>query len=146
MTYRLAYNPLDTPVVVDAAGRTIGGQEHGLADDNSPEVKDATSDDRLVFVEVNRDNNNTRAVVALSDRAVEVERRRAALMGRGRGDLHRMARERGLSSEQTDGQLAAELALDPTVEVETPEEPTPAPTPDTPPAPRRTRAQRAEED
>lgn len=134
MEYRLAYNTGDTPVVIDAAGHTIGGGEHGLAFTGAPEVKALVDSDALVYVDVEESNDNDRDVTATAKRVGEVEARRQRFAGLSRAALHASARSRGLSSEEsTDGNLAALLALDP--EAGLPAEDEPAPTPPTPDAP-----------
>ena len=49
--FQVAYNPTDSPVVVDAEGRTIGGREWGPADDAVDEVTQALGADQLVWVD-----------------------------------------------------------------------------------------------
>jgi hypothetical protein len=49
MTYALAYNPTDGPVVIDAAGRTLGGREWAPANTTDDFVKQAVDAGRLVL-------------------------------------------------------------------------------------------------
>lgn len=52
MTQRVAFNPTETPVVVDDEGHTIAGLDWRDVDTNSPQVKDAVESGRLVWPEL----------------------------------------------------------------------------------------------
>jgi hypothetical protein len=52
MSYALAYNPTDGPVVIDAAGRTLGGREWGPANTTDDFVKQAVDARRLVLAAI----------------------------------------------------------------------------------------------
>jgi hypothetical protein len=49
MTYKLAYNPTDSPVVIDTAGRVIGGREWGAVDTTDEVAKTAAEQGQLVL-------------------------------------------------------------------------------------------------
>lgn len=49
--FKVAYNPTDSPAVVDAEGRTIGGREWDAASDDAPEVQQALGAGQLVWVD-----------------------------------------------------------------------------------------------
>jgi hypothetical protein len=49
MTYKLAYNPTDGPVVIDTAGRMIGGRDWGAVDTTDDLTKTAVEQGRLVL-------------------------------------------------------------------------------------------------
>lgn len=48
MTYVLAYNPTDSPVVIDTAGRVLGGREWGPVDTTDAAAKEAFDAERLL--------------------------------------------------------------------------------------------------
>lgn len=48
MVYAAAYNPTDSPVVIDGEGRTLGGRAWGPVETTEDAVKAALSDGRLV--------------------------------------------------------------------------------------------------
>lgn len=48
MTFVLAYNPTDRPVIIDSAGRSLGGGEFGAVDTSDPLAKTALAADELV--------------------------------------------------------------------------------------------------
>lgn len=51
MTYRLAFNPTDSPVLIDAEGRSIAGQSWAAVEQDTPEVTEAAAAGRLVWPE-----------------------------------------------------------------------------------------------
>jgi hypothetical protein len=70
MTFHLAYNPTDGPVVIDTAGRVLGSREWGpvdAADDTAKQLLDA---DRLVRVDkpVKGANDDALAAAKETDR------------------------------------------------------------------------------
>jgi hypothetical protein len=49
MTYRLAFNPTDSPVIIDDDGRGLAGHDWAAVDDSSALVTDAIAAGRLVW-------------------------------------------------------------------------------------------------
>jgi hypothetical protein len=48
---RSAFNPTDTPVVIDDEGRVLPGLEHGDVDPDAPEVEAAVEQGRLILAD-----------------------------------------------------------------------------------------------
>lgn len=107
--YRTAYNTTDSVVVVDPAGRTLGGREHGPVDDLFDEVDRAIERGDLVIV---ADTDTLAQVPEVVDLTVELnDRRKAFLDDATPSDLRALAELRGLPcAEQTPTALAAMLA------------------------------------
>lgn len=47
--WRLAYNPRDVPIVIDAAGHTLGGRDWAPVDADEPDVEAAAARRQIVF-------------------------------------------------------------------------------------------------
>lgn len=74
--YQAAYNPGDTPVVIDRDGRTLGGREWGPVLTTEEDAKAAFSDGRLIKVAAeDLDSANADARSAI-EAAAELERTR----------------------------------------------------------------------
>lgn len=79
--YRPAFNRTDRPVLIDAAGRQLGGREFGAVDTTSDEVKRAVANDELrVYTADFGDDAHPDAVEA-AGRATLLEARRSELAG-----------------------------------------------------------------
>ena len=69
MVVKTAFNPNDTPVVVDADGHTVGGHEWGTVETTEVVVSDALDAGRLVLVDVDAGASD------LAPQALEAARR-----------------------------------------------------------------------
>lgn len=90
--YRLAYNPTDSPVLVDAAGRTLGGREWGPVKTTADEVKVAHDAGRLVYVELDAKHRNRvdEAASRAHDRVDELTKRSSAFDAVEKGELEQL--------------------------------------------------------
>lgn len=91
MTFRLAYNTTDAPVVVDPAGRMLGGHEWGPARSTSDEAKSALRAGRLVWVELDDDASPAPEVAAAIARVDELNSRTEAFGSLEPADLEQLA-------------------------------------------------------
>lgn len=64
MTFQLAYNPSDGPVVIDTAGRILGSREWGAVDTTDDTAKQLLSTDRLIRVDKPAKGANSDALEA----------------------------------------------------------------------------------
>lgn len=51
MAQRVAFNPTESPVVIDDHGRTVAGLDRAEVDSTSPVIKQAIDTGRLVYVD-----------------------------------------------------------------------------------------------
>lgn len=89
---RTYWNPGDSPVVVDDAGRTIAGREFGTADTTDDLVKAATADGRLLEADAPPEgNDSTSAAREAHARTAEVASRAEKLGGFDKDKLQKLA-------------------------------------------------------
>lgn len=80
--FRPAFNPTASPVLVDGAGRSIGGGEWGAVDTTEPRVREALNGGRLdLGPAVDSDAKLSGDADAAYQRAVVLEDRRQTLSG-----------------------------------------------------------------
>lgn len=117
--YRLAYNPTATPVIVDAAGRTLAAGAHGPVDDVSPFVDREEGRGRLVYVDLADGQDVSADVAGAVDRIEALNARRGRLLdGLTPTRLRTLAGDRGLPADVTPAQLAGILAADDDLDVD----------------------------
>jgi hypothetical protein len=67
MTFQLAYNPADGPVIIDSAGRVLGSREWGPVDSADDTAKQMLADNRLVRVDKPAKGANDDALAAAKE-------------------------------------------------------------------------------
>lgn len=103
--YRLAYNPTDAPMLIDAAGRTLGGGEWGPVSSTADEVKAALEADTLVYVDLADDAEASVPAAAARTRVAELNERTEAFGALDKPELEQLAAE----LEPADGANKAQL-------------------------------------
>ena len=107
--YKVAYNSTSGPVVIDDAGRVIGGGEWGVVDSTSDATKQAIDAGRLVWAdEPPADGGNPAAIDAFEHGAF-LTSRADALSAHDREQLAGFARSDGLLGEDAPTPLKAQL-------------------------------------
>lgn len=98
MTYVLAYNPSDGPVLIDGQGRTVGGREWMAVDNTDPVAKLAFDSERLLQPEPPTKNADPHAVAAAKE-AARLTARAKKLAALDKDVLLDAARTAGLVAE-----------------------------------------------
>lgn len=105
-----AHNPTDQAVVVDDAGRTLGGGEWGVVDTTADQVKTAVDAARLTLApDLKADSGNTADANDAARTAETAEKRRRQLDALDADAVHALADQAGVG-EGTKAAQVGELA------------------------------------
>jgi hypothetical protein len=110
MTYKLAYNPTDGPVVIDTAGRMIGGREWGAADTTDEFAKTATEQGRLVLPDPPGKGSSADALHE-HRRAQALSERQESFIAADKPKLQQLAADAGLIGPDADPSKAELVSL-----------------------------------
>ena len=111
MTFVLAYNPTDGPVVTDTAGRMLGGREWGPVDASDDAVKEQFAAGRLVQVDAPGKQADPAAVAAAKE-AERLTARANELHANGsKPALTEAARDAGLIGDEETPTVSELVAL-----------------------------------
>lgn len=106
-----AYNPTDGPVLIDDAGRVLGGGEFGPVDTTEQPTKDALEDGRLVRPDSEPGRGASDEAIAAAQRAKLLEERAQAFRALDKPVLIRLAGDVDVAPGLDDDQLPAKAAL-----------------------------------
>lgn len=96
--YATAHNASDSPVVIDAEGRTIEGGGFGTVDTTADEVKDLAEDGVLhIFPELQAGPGQSEEAEAAIAQTTAVRERAARLNGYEKDDLIKLAGKAGIN-------------------------------------------------
>jgi hypothetical protein len=95
MTYVLVHNPTDGPVLLDSAGRMLGGHEWGAADTTDDMAAAALDSGRLIRPAAPAKDANPDALAA-AQLAADLNARASAFQAADKDDLLEQARDLGL--------------------------------------------------
>lgn len=101
MSFVLAYNPTDRPVIIDSAGRSLGGGEFGAVDSTDDLAKAALAEGALIRPDAPGKGANPDAVHA-HRRAEALTDRQTAFAAADKKRLHDLAVDAGLIGEDDD--------------------------------------------
>lgn len=104
--YATVFNTTDSPLVVDAEGRIIGGGDWGTVDTTADEAKVALDDDRLVIVEERKDH----PAAEVFARTAVVRKSADALAKLDKDRLTALAEDNGVDPDQHKPELVRALA------------------------------------
>jgi hypothetical protein len=124
MTYKTAFNPGDSPVVVDAEGRTIGGGEWDAVSSTEDAAKAGFDSGALVAVDADPEGDglNPNAQAALQ-RTASLNARHSELQGLDVEELRKAATKGGVVDEgdkSSKTELLSALVRRPDVQVGSP--------------------------
>jgi hypothetical protein len=98
MTFQPAFNPTDSPVLIDSAGRTLGGGEWGAVNLSDPFAQEASEAGRLVLPDLRTSGATPEALEAKAS-ADRANQRGDQLRAKDAGELARLAVEHGVLTE-----------------------------------------------
>lgn len=105
--YRPAFNRTDRPVLIDAAGRQLGGREWGAVDTTSDEVKRAVANDELRTYTAEFGDDANDDAKAAANRATLLESRRSSYSS---ADVEQLRKAAVTSEVAPDAEAAGDMA------------------------------------